>query len=319
MNDNDHQPVCSRDQGARALNSWPSAIAEVRKDDHGRFKMLQEVLPPHRIVPEEFPEGGRIIAIVDVETTGLDVEQDKIIELAIMLMIVDADNRVIGVMPPRSWLEDPGKPLDPRITAITGITDADVAGKKIDDRQALAMLNRASVVVAHNASFDSAFIEKRLPQAAGKAWACSCRQIDWPALGFDSRVQGYLLMQTGWFNTAHRAAADVWSLYWLLITCHGDTTLLQRLLAASDQPTVRIDSYPSYSLKAKVKARGYRWDNDRKSWWTEVAEDGVEAELEALRALDVYSTTLTAMTAAERHRPLKIVPVDPDAPFDPGF
>lgn len=319
MNDNDYHPASQRSRGAGGGKRCRNAITQLKEDDYGRYKMLQEVLPPHQIVPEAFPEGGRVIAIVDVETTGFDVEQDKIIELAIMLMIVDADDRVIGVMPPRSWLEDPKQPLDPRIGMITGITDADLAGKKIDDRQALAMLNRASVVVAHNASFDSAFIEKRLPAAAGKAWACSCHQIDWPGLGFDSRVQGYLLMQTGWFNTAHRAAADVWSLYWLLITWHGETTLLQRLLATSDQPTVRIDVSRSYRQRGDLKRRGYRWDNDRKAWWIEVVDDQSEAELAALEALGIFGTTLTTMTATERHRPLKVKPADPDAPFDPGF
>ncbi|WP_411290265.1 exonuclease domain-containing protein [Sphingorhabdus sp.] len=220
-----------------------------RTDEHqetnAACKVLHQVPEPFEIVPDAIPDGGRIIAICDVETTGLDTNQDPIIELAIMLVTVDADGRVVGVMPPRSWLEDPGVRLDPRIIAVTGITDADIAGQKIDDRQALAMLARASLVIAHNAKFDVSFIERRLPEAAGKDWACSCSEIEWPQLGFDSRVQGYLMMQSGWFNTAHRAAADVWSLYWLLQQLHGDQTLLQRLLWTSDQPTLTIlQSHP---------------------------------------------------------------------------
>lgn len=270
-------------------------------------KVLHQVPEPYEIVPDAIPDGGRIIAICDVETTGLDINHDQIIELAIMLVTVDAEGTIVGVMPPRSWLENPGAPLDPRIIAITGITDADVAWQRIGDRQALAMLARASLVVAHNAKFDVSFVERRLPAAAGKDWACSCSEVDWPMLGFDSRVQGYLLQQTGWFNTAHRAAADVWSLYWLLQQQHGEQTLLQRLLLASDQPTMRIDArYAPYRLKGDLKQRGYLWDGDIKIWWTEIAEGACEAEIAWLYQLGVQSPLLTPITAKERHRPLKV-------------
>jgi DNA polymerase-3 subunit epsilon len=51
------------------------------------------------------------------------------------------------------------------------------------------MLAGASLAIGHSCKFDPNFIERRLPAAAGKDWACSCSEIDWPLLGFDSRVQ----------------------------------------------------------------------------------------------------------------------------------
>ncbi len=296
------------------------ASADSHQRANAACKVLHQVPEPFEIVPDAIPDGGRIIAICDVETTGLDTNHDQIIELAIMLVTVDGEGRIVGVMPPRSWLEDPGVRLDPRITAITGITDADVAGQRIDDRQALAMLARASLAIGHNSKFDSNFIERRLPAAAGKDWACSCTEIDWPMLGFDSRVQGYLLMQSGWFNTAHRAAADVWSLYWLLLQQHGDQTLLQRLLLVADQPTMRIDAlYTPYRLKDDLKQRGYRWDSDTKVWWTEIQESACKAEVAWLYQLGVQSPLLTPITAAERHRPLKVEPTIKDELDGPAF
>lgn len=97
-------------------------------------KVLYQVPEPYEIVPDAIPDGGRIIAICDVETTSLDTKCGQIIELAIMLVTVDAEGKIVGVMPPRCWLEDPGTPLDPRIIAITGIIDADIAGQQIDER-----------------------------------------------------------------------------------------------------------------------------------------------------------------------------------------
>lgn len=296
------------------------AITDEHQEANAACKVLHQVPEPYEIVPDAIPNGGRIIAICDVETTGLDMTSDRIIELAIMLVTVDAEGTIVGVMPPRSWLEDPGAPLDPRIIAITGITNEDVAGHRIDDRQALAMLARASLAIGHNCKFDLSFIERRLPGAAGKDWACSCTEIDWPMLGFDSRVQGYLLMQSGWFNTAHRAAADVWSLFWLLQQQHGEQTLLQRLLLASDQPTMRIDAcYAPYRLKDDLKLRGYRWDADNKVWWIEIAEGACKAEIAWLYQLGVQSPLLTPIMARVRHRPLKVEPTIMQEPDGPAF
>lgn len=308
-----------QDPSAR-IRSTSRAITDEPQEANAACKLLHRVPEPYEIVLDAIPDGGRIIAICDVETTGLDTNYDQIIELAIMLVTVDAEGNIVGVMPPRSWLEDPGVRLDPRIIAITGITDADVAGQRIDDRQAMAMLTRASLVVAHNAKFDSVFAERRLPGAAGKDWACSCSEIDWSGLGFDSRVQGYLLMQSGWFNTAHRAAADVWSLFWLLQQQHGEQTVLQRLLLASDQPTMRIDAlYAPYRLKDDLKQRGYRWDADSKAWRTEIPKSACKIEVAWLYQLGVQSPLLTPITAAERHRPLKVEPTIKDELDGPAF
>ena len=48
------------------------------------------------------PPDGRCIAILDTETSGLNVQADKLIELAIMLVWVDDDGSVTGHMGPVS-------------------------------------------------------------------------------------------------------------------------------------------------------------------------------------------------------------------------
>jgi hypothetical protein len=35
----------------------------------------------------------------------------------------------------RQWFEDPGVPIPPAISALTGISDADVAGQRIDEHE----------------------------------------------------------------------------------------------------------------------------------------------------------------------------------------
>lgn len=95
--------------------------------------------------------------ILDTETTGLLVpgapleQQPRIIELA-MLVLRDAE-----IVDRFEWLFNPGHPLDPQITKITGLTDADLADKPTFEMRQKAVqfvLMGADLIVAHNAPFD---------------------------------------------------------------------------------------------------------------------------------------------------------------------
>ena len=83
--------------------------------------------------PDDSPK--LVAAVVDVETTGTNPDRDKIIELGIGLVEYDRQSgRIYKVLGSWEWFEDPGLPISPEITNITGITDEMVAGHTIDDR-----------------------------------------------------------------------------------------------------------------------------------------------------------------------------------------
>ncbi len=284
-------------------------LLELLEQDE-RYRVLRAVPRPYTDMPEDgMPPQGRCIALIDVESTGLDVEQDKLIELAIMLLFVDDDGKVLRHIAPASWLEDPQVAIDPKITQITGLAAHHLLGKAINDRAASALIDRADICVAHNASFDAAWIERRFPEHAAKAWGCSLKEIDWLSLDFEGRSQQHLLSQAGWFANAHRAADDVWSLFHLLNQQQCDPgsnhqrTHLQRLLHTSAKITARVEAvHAPYSAKDRLKARGYRWNAGRKFWWTELAQSDLAAERAWYRkqGLPLFRTVL--VTANERHR-----------------
>src|SRR3546814_17146077 len=97
------------------------------------------------------------VAVV-VETTGLDRETDRIIELAVQRCRFDALGHVIQVGVLRVWREDPGIELDPRITKLTGLAADDLAGQVIAEAAAVESLSSADIIVAHNAPFVRPFI-----------------------------------------------------------------------------------------------------------------------------------------------------------------
>ena len=185
----------------------------------------------------------RRVAIVDTETTGTDVIHDEIIDIAVVVIEVDEAGEIVGIASAGQALRDPGMPIPPHITRLTGITDDDVRGKTIDLDRLERLLAGVDVRIAHSAAFDIGFVENLMPGLAGEAWACSMRDFDWPAAGFDGTKLGYLLTQIGRFNTAHRAMADVITLLHLLAHRLPDGgTVLGALLANAERPTVRFEA-----------------------------------------------------------------------------
>jgi DNA polymerase-3 subunit epsilon len=260
-------------------------------------------------MPAGPPPDGKCVALVDCETTGLDVQEHALIELAILLAWVDESGEVIAHYKPISWLEDPGVPLEPTIQQLTGLTDADLAGKSIDDNLALALLDRADVIVAHNAAFDVQWVERRYPKITGKAWACSANEIDWLQLGFDGRAQQHLLLQHGWFANAHRAGDDVWSLFHLLRQSRPDAetgeqrTHLSRLLWASQLPTELVEAVNApFDMKDRLKARGYRWNARKRVWCKELSPVSIRSESAWFASEGLPSFRTRYVTACERHR-----------------
>jgi DNA polymerase-3 subunit epsilon len=262
------------------LNVPVEPLIEALESD-GAFRVLRRVAVEYGDVEgseETLPTS--VGAALDVETTGLAVEADRIIELSIRRFRFDARGRIIKLDQAYSWLEDPGQPLEPEIKRLTGLNDEQLAGCAIDESRALALLRSASVVVSHNAAFDRPFVDERLPAARGLPWACTCREIDWPEYGFDGRALGWLLAQAGWFHSGHRAAADVDALITLLRhDLYNGCTGLGALLENARRPGWIVRAVGAhFDVKERLKARGYRWDAGASVWWREVGDEALEFE-----------------------------------------
>ena len=74
----------------------------------------------------------------------------------------------------------------------------------------------ANLIIAHNASFDRRFLERRFPGFIDKPWACSAGQVPWAEEGLGSRKLDYLLSRFGFFYDGHRAMADCHAVLHLL-------------------------------------------------------------------------------------------------------
>lgn len=221
------------------------------------------------------PRGAKTGIVLDVETTGIELEDNAIIELAMRRFRFDADGLIVEIDHVRSWLEDPARPIPLEITAITGLRDEDVHGRAIDEEIATAVLTSADIVIAHNSRFDRPWVERRLRGAKALPWGCSMEQIDWRGAGFDGRQLGYLLFQAGWFHDGHRADADVDAVIQLLRHPMDDgRPALAELLARSASPSWMFRAVGAdFGCKDMLRRRGYRWDPADRVWWKEIADE----------------------------------------------
>lgn len=147
------------------------------------------------------------LAILDLETTGGRPLRDRITEVG--LILVDAD----GV---REWssLVNPGTPIPPFITRLTGIDDHAVANapRFADLADTLAEQLQGRLLVAHNARFDHAFLHAefaRLDRRLSVRTLCTVRLSralapEQPRHGLDAVMAAHGIV----IENRHRALDD---------------------------------------------------------------------------------------------------------------
>ena len=251
-------------------------------EETGEYVVLRKIAPlTSTFVPLETRIGRG--AYVDVETTGLNPATDEIIELGIILFDYDLDSgKIIRTEEPYSRFRDPGIPIPPKITELTGITDSDVEGHEIDYEEVKELIAGVSIVIAHNARFDRPFLERAHRVFRSKPWACSIEDINWRAEGVPGSKLEYLAMFFKYFYNPHRASDDCLAgLTVLSQTLPRSGVLAMKALLESARKTVyRFEATGApFSKKDLLKERDYRWNNAKRVWVRNVPEDQYDAEI----------------------------------------
>lgn len=153
------------------------------------------------------------LSFVDVETTGLSPERNRIIEIGIVRV---ENGKVVKQF---NSLVDPGTHLPAEIISITGITTAELAGAPsfFSIKDQVKDLLEDSVFVAHNVNFDYGFVKnefKRYETSFNAKTLCTVRLARrlFPHLGrfsLDSLIYHFDLEM----RDRHRAFADAYALW----------------------------------------------------------------------------------------------------------
>jgi DNA polymerase-3 subunit epsilon len=246
-------------------------------EQSGDYRILRRVAVMTRYADDDPAAVKRLGLIVDIETTGLDPACDRIIELACLPFHFSSEGVLYDVLPGYASFEDPGQPLHEDVVRLTGITNDQLLGHKLDDHAVTALAAPANLIIAHNAVFDRCFLERRFPLFVDKPWACSFGQVPWTEEGFGSAKLDYLLSRFGFFFDDHRAMADCHAVLHLLsLTLPSGRPILPLLLANARRRAFRIWALEApIECKDLLKERGYRWSNGGygrpRAWFRDVA------------------------------------------------
>jgi DNA polymerase-3 subunit epsilon len=194
-------PVAA-DEAARvlfALASAPTALARSLLDDvvsgdarlAWRGASVGPAAPPGADVQLEDAH----FVVVDLETTGLSPRSSRICEIGAQRI------RALELEDAFETLVDPRAPLPPAVASLTGIQPAALRGAPRAEHAVRRLLAFAGdgAIVAHNARFDLAFLDREVERLTGRRIAAPVVDTVWLA----RRLLGERTRRVGLASLAH--------------------------------------------------------------------------------------------------------------------
>lgn len=234
------------------------------------------------------------LLFIDTETTGLDSEKDRVIEVGAVLWCTKK-KKILDSM--NLFVDFPDRPeITPFITDLTGIENDDVVEFGVDPEgvfsEVARMAEKASYLVAHNAPFDKGMIDSSFKllnmDTLTTPWIDTQRDIDYPE-AMKSKKLNHLCADYGINpNTfAHRAFFDVMQMIQLF-----EKHDFKKILEDMKHPIVKVRAFTQEPWLDKkeikdndiAKQHGFRWEN--KMWQREVRLHKLE-ELKARCSLEL--------------------------------
>lgn len=212
-----------------------------------------------------------IVLGVDLETTGLDPINDKIIEIGAVLWDTE-QNKPLKLI---SELIQSEVTVSEEITRITGITNEDLQKHAIPLAEGMKRLKElvdvSQYFVGHNGrEFDKLFLDKACADvgiSCDLPWIDTLQDIPYPET-ISSRKLTHLCAEHGFLNPfSHRAVFDVLSM--LEVLSKYDFTEVEKY---QQSPEMKLVAKVSYDDREKAKRAGFRWDPQGKTWYKKVKE-----------------------------------------------
>jgi DNA polymerase III subunit epsilon len=214
----------------------------------------------------------------DMETTGLDIQNDQPIEIG-MLLYSTAQKRSLESA---GFLVKTDVAISPFITGLTGVTKAATLKFGYESHDALEtvidMMNSADAIVGQNViRFDKRMIQAwaareslALPE---KLWIDT--RTDLP--GVESKSLTYMAADHGFLNLfPHGALTDVQTCIKIVSMYDIDV-----VVARAKEPTVILKAHVGFENNSLAKARKFGWYDDKagtKFWYKVVKQSDVAAE-----------------------------------------
>ena len=194
----------------------------------------------------------RLVVFVDVETTGLGVD-DRIVGFGGVKLSLDAPGEITTL----NLLFNPGRPCAAGATRVHGWSDKALANQDPIDAYAPALrrwLDGADLLVAHHAAFDIRFLNQAFtahgaPPVAGPT---ECTMLDYRSRGEGSAALDDIAARMGLpARRAHTALEDAWRCMQVWLWLRNLPWRLDFALAADPGPA----NFRAAAARRPTKAR----------------------------------------------------------------
>ena len=225
---------------------------------------------------------------IDLETSGLSPEKDRIIELSAVLWDWDTKTplRMISeIIDPSYDIEVNCFTVPQEIVEITGITDDMLRDYGEHEKDVLLRVagfvgeGRGEYFMGHFCTeFDCLFFKaacerSRTEWMLDEKWLDTSVDIKYPPY-IKTRNLRHLASEHNFLNPfSHRAVFDV-----LTMLNVASNYRIEDIIARSLEPTVYVQAQVSYAENQKAKDFQFRWNPEKKLWWKSMKQSDYEEE-----------------------------------------
>lgn len=198
---------------------------------------------------------GRLIRVIDIETTGMEPPEAEIIEIGCTNLVADEAGWVLGSS--GSTLFNSARPSPPEVLAVHHILPGHLEGRPLCQPETLTKLCAGAVAVAaHNAEFEGQFFTEDL--RAGAPLLCTYKAAlrIWPnAPGHSNQTLRYWLgldLEADQAMPPHRAGPDAFVSAHILLKLLEHATV-EEMIGWTLEPRL----YPTCPISKEW--RGKKW------------------------------------------------------------
>jgi len=215
------------------------------------------------------------VLILDTETTGLDENNDEVIEIGCILFNVPFN----AVLSQLSFL----LPVEKNAAEFINGISADVSNVMQPWKEGiqffLKLVEDCDFIVAHNAAFDKKWFGKGNLPSLDKKWICSLDDINW---SFKENIKS----RPSVADLALGFNIPVWNLHRALSDCYyisevfKKTDNLEDVLLKATEPKYLYKAIVSYEDRSLAKNAGFRWNSPVQGAWTRKLSETEATELD---------------------------------------